>query len=408
MLAGRPVLRALDGGMRREHAASRLIDLQTGMPVEGVSAGQAGAIAGAFGTGTAAPTLLGLIDHDQWTVAGDFGAQRPLYHFALRDEARTEVYISSLTGRALQMTTAHERLWNWLGSVPHWLYFTQLRRNAWLWSQVVIYTALVGCFLTVIGIYLGVHQLIVQPAGRISPYRGFKLWHHMAGLCFGVFALSWVLSGLLSMNPWGWLEGSGAKSEIAKLRGAPPSSAGMAAALQALADAHPADAVSIESTPLNGGIYFTASTAAGQRRRVDATGAAAQLNEADLQFLASALNPARQDAPGEVSSAAPQLLATGDDFYFSHHSEPVALPVYRLIPRGSGTRYYVDPVSGMLIAKSDRHAQAYRWLHQGLHRIDFTPTLRARPQWDTLMLVLMSGVTLSCVTGAYLGLRRLF
>jgi hypothetical protein len=261
----------------------------------------------------------------------------------------------------------------------------------------------------VIGLYLGVYQLAVRPAGRLSPYRGFKLWHHLAGLCFGVFALSWVLSGLLSMNPWGWLEGTGARSEIAALRGSPPSSAGMATALQALAASHPADAVSIESTPLNGGIYFTASTAAGQRRRLDATGAAAPLNEADLRFLTSALTPARQEAraAGEPA-AAPQLIATGDDFYFTHHSEAVALPVYRVILPGSGTRYYVDPVSGILTAKIDRNAQAYRWLHQGLHRIDFTPSLRGRPQWDALMLVLMSGVTLSCVTGAYLGLRRLF
>jgi PepSY-associated TM region len=395
MLAGRPVLNAVNGSMRRP------IDLRTGVAVEGVTALQAAAIAGAFGTGTATPTLLGLIDHDQWTVAGGFDAQRPLYHFALGDEARTEVYVSSVTGRALQVTTAHERFWNWLGSVPHWLYFTQLRRHASLWSQVVIYTSLIGCFLTVIGIYLGVYQLAVQPAGRWSPYRGFNLWHHMAGLCFGVFALTWVSSGLLSMNPWGWLAGSGAHSEIEQLRGAPPPTPRqMATALQALADTHPAGAVSIKSAPLNGRIYFTASNAGGERRRLDAAGAATPLSEADMQFLASTLE--RSDPP-----VVPRLIATGDDFYFSHHSDPVALPVYQLIRAGSGTRYYVDPVSGMLIAKIDRNAQAYRWLHQGLHRIDLMPALRSRPGWDTLMLVLLSGVTLSCLTGTYLGFRRL-
>lgn len=390
MLAGRPVLYAVSGSMRSP------IDLTTGMPVKGVSAEQAAAIAGSFG-GPAAPTLLGLIDHDQWTVSGNFDAQRPLYHFASGDAARTEVYISSATGRAQQITNAHERFWNWLGAVPHWLYFSGLRRNASLWSQVVIYTSLIGCFLTVIGIYLGIYQLAVQPPGRWSPYRGFNLWHHMAGLCFGVLALTWVLSGLLSMNPWGWLAGSDAQSEIAKLRGAPPAGH-MAAALQALAATH-ADALSIKSTPFNGGLYFTASSAGGERRRLDAAGAAAPLDEADLKFLASTL--------GRSEASVPQLIEAGDDFYFSHHRDRVALPVYRLIRRGLDTRYYIDPVSGMLLAKIDRNAQAYRWLHQGLHRLDFTPALRSRPQWDALMLVLMSGVTLLCATGAYLGLRRL-
>ena len=162
----------------------------------------------------------------------------------------------------------------------------------------------------------------------------------------------------------------------------------------------PAGAVSIESTPFDGEIYFTASTAAGVRRRLDAAGAAAPLEAAALKFFANALE-------GSEASAVPQLIEAGDDFYFSHHSEPVVLPVYRLIHRSAGTRYYIDPVSGMLVAKIDRSAQAYRWLHQGLHRMDFAPSLRHRPRWDALMLVLMSGVTLVCATGTYLGFRRM-
>ena len=95
-----------------------------------------------------------------------------------------------------------------------------------------------------------------------------------------------------------------------------------------------------------------------------------------------------------------------DDYYFSHHRELAALPVYRLV-LASGTRYYFDFVSGMLVAKLDAGNRAYRWLHEGLHRLDFTPWLRTRPQWDLIMLFLMSGVTVVCVTGAYLGYRSL-
>jgi hypothetical protein len=66
------------------------------------------------------------------------------------------------------------------------------------------------------------------------------------------------------------------------------------------------------------------------------------------------------------------------------------LPVYRLV-LASGTRYYLDSVSGMLVAKLDAASRAYRWLHEGLHRLDFAGGLRTRPQWDLIMLLLMSG-----------------
>ena len=95
-----------------------------------------------------------------------------------------------------------------------------------------------------------------------------------------------------------------------------------------------------------------------------------------------------------------------DSYYFSHHRDVARLPVYRIL-LGDGTRYYMDVVSGTLVAKIDRSARAYRWLHQGLHRMDFAATLRGRPQWDVLVLLLMSGVTVLCATGAYLAIRRL-
>jgi hypothetical protein len=399
MLAGRPVLHL------NSPSSPRPIDLLTGTAIDRIVADQAATVAEQFSGGAQnAPRLLGLIDRDQWTVSGDFNADRPLFHFALDDAARTELYVSSVTGRAVQITTAHQRFWNWLGAVPHWLYFSELRRNPSLWSQVVIYASLLGCFLTGIGIYLGLRQMAAQPSARWSPYFGLNLWHHAAGLIFGIFSLSWVFSGLLSMNPWGWLEGDGSQSESAAIQGAPdPSpamnSAAMSAVLKAFAESHIA-AVSVQAAPMNGKPYFIAVGAQGMRQRFDAAAAVAPLTAADLSFLSNALG-------GSQSPGTAQLISSEDNLYFSHHRDAVALPVYRITLAGSGTRYYVDSVSGMLIAKFDLSAQSYRWLHQGLHRLDFTASLRARPQWDVLMLALMAGVTAVCGTGAYLGWRRL-
>lgn len=398
MLAGAPVL------YRRAAGSSfQLTDLTTGAPIGSISAAQAASVADSYvdPPHTTTARLVGLIDYDQWTVAGDFDADRPLYHFKLGDGPGTELYVGSRSGQVVQLTTARERFWNWLGAVPHWLYFAQLRRNAALWSQVVIVTSLIGCFLAATGIYIGVRQWLRRPVGRFSPYHGFNLWHHIAGLIFGVFALSWVLSGLLSVNPWGLLEAGGAQAERARLGGSANSNAQLRASLQALVNARLPDVVSISSAPLAGQLYFVTSGAAGVRSRLDDLARAAPLGETDLATIGKILRPSEP-------AAIPQLMTHEDAYYFSHHRDKASLPVYRLAADdGSETLYYIDPVSGELAAKIDRNARGYRWWHQGLHRMDFLPALRARPQWDALMLLLLSGVTVLCASGVYLGYRRL-
>ncbi len=58
------------------------------------------------------------------------------------------------------------------------------------------------------------------------------------------------------------------------------------------------------------------------------------------------------------------------------------MPAYRALGEGpGGNRYYLDSVSGLLIAKFDADGQAYRWLHQAPHLWDFSPTVRAHPLW---------------------------
>lgn len=381
----------------------QLTNLISGAPIGSISAAQAVSVADSYvdPPHTTTARLVGLVDYDQWTVGGDFAADRPLYHFKLGDALRTELYVSSRTGRVVQLTTGRERFWNWLGAVPHWLYFAQLRRNAWLWSQVLIVTSLIGCFLAATGIYIGVGQWLRRPVGRCSPYHGFNLWHHIAGLIFGVFALTWVLSGLLSMNPWGLLEGGNAQPERARLHGPAISSAQVRASLQALVTARRPDVVSISSAPLAGRLFFVASGADGARSRLDDLATASTLGDADLAAITKIL---RSSGP----AAAPELMTREDAYYFSHHQDTAPLPVYRLASDDeSDTLYYIDPVSGELAAKIDRNARGYRWWHQGLHRMDFLPVLRARPQWDAMMLLLLSGVTVLCVSGVYLGYCRL-
>jgi len=296
--------------VRSEHGRSRLFDLTNGTALEAVSESEATAVAGEFGDSHRA-RLLDVIDHDQWTVQGSHGWDRPLFHFSLDDSGGTEVYVSSVSGKALQVTNARQRLWNWLGAVPHWIYFSSLRQYPDAWSQVVVWTSLLGTFLCLTGLYIGIRHLRPRRSAGWIPYRGLHYWHHLLGLVCGVFLLTWVFSGLVSMNPWGFLEG------------------GIA------------------------------------------------------------------------------LIRTEDEYYFSHHRELVSLPAYRIIlDDAQQTRYYLDPVSGQALSVVDSNGRWYRWLHQALHRIDFSAAVRASPTRDVFMVTALVGMALVCALGTYLGLRR--
>ncbi len=122
------------------------------------------------------------------------GAARPAVS-PLHDPGGTAIYVSGTTGRVVTWTTASHRFWSWLGTIPHFLYSESLGMQQQLWSQAVIWTSLLGTFLTAVGLILGVAQFGRGSRSKISPYRGWFYWRHVTGLVFGVLTLTWVFSG---------------------------------------------------------------------------------------------------------------------------------------------------------------------------------------------------------------------
>src|SRR5262245_4224320 len=137
MLGDRPVLRAVLAGSGR-----RIIDLRSGEMLESVADEDAAHVASLFGESLGAngkPQAAGPILKDQWTVALS-RAERPYQEFDFDDPSRTVVYVSGASGKVVQVTQSTQRFWNWLGSVPHWLYPTALRQYPAAWNQVVVWT----------------------------------------------------------------------------------------------------------------------------------------------------------------------------------------------------------------------------------------------------------------------------
>ncbi|MCK1307812.1 hypothetical protein [Bradyrhizobium sp. 45] len=101
-------------------------------------------------------------------------------------------------------SSAPEGLWHWLGSIPHWIYPTALRRDGALWRQVVLWISGICLMVAVTGFWIGVLRLRWRRryvGGAFTPYRGWMAWHHIAGLVGGMFVLTWMFSGWLSLNP---------------------------------------------------------------------------------------------------------------------------------------------------------------------------------------------------------------
>jgi PepSY-associated TM region len=393
-VAGAPVMRLRPAGR-----GGFVLDLEQGAVVR-VDAEAAREIAL-----DAAPRIIGHpakligateIESDQWTL-GRLRRERPLFRFAFDNSEKTNIYVSGSNAEVVHWTTATERFWSWLGTIPHWLYFAQLRSNVVLWTEIMIWTSVLGTFLTVLGLYLGITQF----TARFSPYRGWFYWHHIAGLVFGITTLTFVVSGLISMNPWGFLEDRRGGGEQGLLEGGPLKWGEVRASLNAIrAKPEMAGSVSLATAPFAGQLYWLVTRQDGIVTRLDAEGGNALMSEIDLAGAAKRI-------AGDVEIAK-QALISEEDAYYLRDNERFVLPVYRVVLKdGESTRYYIDPQSGALLQRADATARWYRWLFGGLHRIDFTAWMRARPAWDIIMLTLMLGGLALTTTGFYLALRRI-
>ncbi len=164
---------------------------------------------------------------DQWTVAGEFRGLRPLYKFTWPEGE--EIYVSSVSGEVVQYTTRGSRTGAYFGAIPHWLYFTPLRKDGALWSKVVIWTSGIGTAGAFLELVIGVwmyspsrYRHSGNPSG--IPYHGQKRLHTIFGLFFGLLACTWAFSGMLSMDPFplGGSEFKTAGKIQAALRGGRP------------------------------------------------------------------------------------------------------------------------------------------------------------------------------------------
>ncbi len=355
---------------------------------------------------------------DQWTLQNR-GAL-PLHRLALGDAEDTWVYLSEPTGDVVMSATRGERRRAYLSAVPHWLYFTPLRRHGMLWGRLVIALSLIGCALAASGLIWGLWQAIRVGRRRsgprlASPYRGLMRWHHYAGLGFGLFTFTWVLSGCLSLDPWDWHSSTApTPDQAARVAGGPVSLEaltldGLRAAQQSLAGSAAMKTKTLEPVQFRSAPYLLAyGTPERGTPRVE-------------HAIVSALHPERgaferfddDDVEAAARDAMPASrlldaiwLERYDGYYYDLLGR-APLPVLRArFDDADRTWLYLDPSTGAIALKEERSSRLNRWIYHGLHSFDFPFLAGRRFLREGVVVILSLGGLLVALTSLADGWRR--
>jgi hypothetical protein len=382
-IAGRDGLRATVSG-------------RTGARLGPVGAGAALRLAGGDRPGAS----VAPVERDQWTVTARYDPLRPFHKVALGDPAGTELYVSQATGEIALDTTRFERAWNWLGSVPHWIYLTPLRARAELWRTVLLWLSGLAALGALSGLAVGIWRLRLRrrsTKGAVTPYRGLARWHHLFGLAGGLGLGAFILSGWISMNPNRWFASNTPPAGLSAAYAGTPGDIGVD--VDRLLDVAGPDARSLRFTAIGGRWWLVAETPDGLRAL--APDGAPGPDTATLAMAAGAAMSA-----GHLRAA--RELADYNAYWYPHGADPRPLPILRLRFDDPATTWlHIDPRDGTILQRLDRSGRVNRWLFDALHRLDLpvltgSPALREAAQW--LLNLLAAGIAL---TGLVAGWRRL-
>ena len=336
---------------------------------------------------------------DQWTLG--VRRQLPLQKYTFADGQ--QVYISEETGEVVQYTSTSSRIYAHLGAIPHWMYYTPLRVNGGLWTRVVVWSSGVATIAALLGLIVGIwmwspsqrYRHNGQPTG--VPYTGQKRLHTILGLFFGILAMTWAFSGMLSMEPFefaGPATKGGAARSIQQALTGKFDLAGYTS--------HPATVLAelgavkeIEYASFAGRPVFHAKLASGETRVIPLSGA-----PGDLPGIIRA-------AAGEKNIDEMRVIEQYDRYYLDRAFERPLPVIYVLLK--DATRLYIDPKTARVVGRYSESTGAWvnRWLYHGLHSLDFPWLYNYRPAWDIVVLSLMLACVWLCWTSVVLSWRVL-
>ncbi|KAF0163929.1 MAG: Optional hypothetical component of the B12 transporter BtuN [Rhodocyclaceae bacterium] len=363
------------------------------------------------------PTLMEIVHQDIFTVTSTLEPHRPLFRVALNDADGTEVYVSSRTGEVVRDSTRLERGWNYVGSILHYFYplkgefFDKWRRD------IIIYTSLVGTIVAMLGVWIGVLRWRFKgrfTSGSRSPYRsGWMRWHHISGLIFGLVTITWVFSGMLSLNPWKVFETDGAKPKLAAFSGTDLDRARFALTPQEAIGRAGFPVKEIGVQLFDGRPYYVLRAGNGRTGIIVADDPDVANIPMEMIPDASLLAAAAKLMPDHNITRATRLDSY-DNYYYYRQPHNMGGQIVRRLPvlrvefdDPAHTWVHIDPYTASVFNRLDDRGRVKRWLFAFLHSFDSRGFVEIRPLWDVTLVLLSIGGFVLCVTSMVIGWRRL-
>ena len=344
---------------------------------------------------------------EQWIPFGRLKKDFPIYKFYFKDTDQTQLYVSSVTGEVLQCTILSERFWGWLGPIPHWVYFTWLRQDVDLWSDVIVWISIFGIIMLFAGFCLSIHTYrmsIKNGKGLTSPYKKkWYRWHHIFGTAFGIFLLTWIVSGMYSLADIPEWLGKTHKEYPARSvlsRGTLPLSEYRLDYRKLIAEyAGEVTQISWDSFfdyPFyqvllkdKGPIYIDASST--QTNPFN-------LSEQQIREAISSIHPNESIIVIELAEY---------DHYYIDTKGNLPLPVWKVsIGNSDHTCYYINPHSGTY-RSMNTHSRWQFQLYQGFHSLRYKIFVGHPVIWTIVMWTLLLGGAFVSLTGIVLGFKYL-
>lgn len=405
-LEGRPVFRLKD-----KDGIPYCYYGDTGELVTPITQDRAGRIARAFmGNQFEVTRVEELNGLDQWIPRTRFLPYLPAHKVHMNDGSGTVCYVSSITGEVFQKLNTSDKIWAWLGPIPHWIYFKDLRIHTQRWRNIVIFLSILGTIMCIAGLYMGVTRVRIKDTSwkNLSPYKKFWFkWHHYTGFVFGFIIFAWILSGLLSMNPWRWSPSTGLNAEESALwKGGnlTPKIFQINPAQVLLTQGKESVAIKeLEYLRFAGQPYYLLWKSEGTSTLVYADEIEPPLPQLETNLYIQQVKTIQPEK--EISAV--EVLKDYDAYYYDKH-QTKPLPVVKIsLKDDRNTSYYINPKTTQVMSKYETKSRINRWLYHGLHSLDFPALYFKRPLWDVIVMILLLGGTSVTLTGLVLTYRWL-